>query len=129
VIFSCEKVRERIEEPVKKFTGAWKITKVVRNESDITEWVDPAQFRLTLNEDNTYTISNNNIPFVANTNGTWSIADPAYPFQISFKAKDSANAVSADMLAPVEKGKRNIVITFSPGCRSNKYVYTLESLQ
>ena len=128
ILFSCTKTKEPIAEPEKKFTGTWQIAKIVRNESDITAWVDAAQFRLTLNTDNTYTIANNNIPFVANTGGTWSVDDPAYPFHISFHATGSTDAVTADMLAPVDKGKRNIVITFSPGCYSNKYVYTLESL-
>ena len=77
----------------------------------------------------TFTIENNNIPFVANENGTWLLDDPAYPFHISFKAKDSITIGVADLSVPVVMGKRKMVITFSPGCNSNKYIYTLESIQ
>ena len=129
IFIACKRQRDVLVEPQKDFTGTWKIGKVVRNETDITEWLDLSQFKLTLNGDNTYTLEGNNIPFVANASGTWSVDDPAYPFHISFKVKDSTNASTADILAPVTKGKRNIVINFSPGCNANKYVYTLESIQ
>ena len=130
IIFSaCKTNKDSLVEPMKDFTGAWTIEKVVRNETDITRWLDVSQFKLTLNSDNSYTLENSNIPFVANTNGTWSVDDPDYPFHISFQPTDSTNAATANLLSPIEKGKRNIVVTFSPGCNANKYVYTLQRLQ
>jgi hypothetical protein len=130
IIFSaCKTNKDTLVEPMKDFTGAWTIEHVVRNEIDITQWLDVSQFKLTLNSDNTYTLENSNIPFVANTNGTWSVDDPEYPFHISFQPTDSTNASTADLLSPIEKGKRNIVVMFSPGCNANKYVYTLQRIQ
>jgi hypothetical protein len=130
IIFSaCKTNKDSLVEPMKDLTGTWTIEKVVRNETDITQWLDVSQFKLTLNSDNSYTLENSNIPFVANTNGSWSADDPEYPFHISLQPTDSANVSTADLLSPIEKGGRNIVVTFSPGCNANKYVYTLQRIQ
>jgi hypothetical protein len=128
-LYGCKIEKEASSEPIKGFKGNWRITSVTRNAEDITATVDSAGLRLTLHDDNSFTIVNNNIPFVANENGTWLLDDPAYPFHISFKAKDSVSMNIADLSAPVVMGKRKMVITFSPGCNSNKYIYTLESIQ
>jgi hypothetical protein len=126
---SCTIEKETLGEPIKGLKGMWRVSNVTRNAEDITATVDSSGLRLTLNDDNSFTIENNNIPFVANANGTWLLDDPAYPFHISFKAKDSTTMNVADLSAPVVMGKRKMVITFSPGCYSNKYIYTLESTQ
>ena len=128
-LYSCKIEKETSGEPVKGLNGKWRVARVIRNAEDITPTVDSTGLRLTLLDDNSFTIENNNIPFVANENGTWLLDDPAYPFHISFKAKDSITIGVADLSVPVEMGKRKMLITFSPGCNSNKYIYTLESIQ
>lgn len=129
IIFSsCKTEKESLVEPVKNFTGTWKISKVVRDQVDITPWIDTTNFTLVLNSDNTYTLSNSNIPFVANSSGNWSVDDPAYPYHISFLVAGTDTA-TANFLTPVDKGKRSMVISFSPGCISNTYVYTLQNVQ
>ena len=128
-LYSCKIEKETSSEPIKALNGNWRVASVIRNAEDITATVDSTGLRLTLHDDNSFTIENNNIPFVANENGTWLLDDPAYPFHISFKAKDSITIAIADLSVPVVMGKRKMVITFSPGCYSNKYIYTLESIQ
>ncbi|HRH50872.1 MAG TPA: DUF5004 domain-containing protein [Panacibacter sp.] len=126
VFSSCKTQKDVLVEPIKDFTGSWKISKVLRNQEDITQWLNLADFKLELKNDNSFTLTSGSIPFLENTDGTWTVDDPAYPFHLSLQAKDSTSAKTADLLAPVAKGSRNMVITFSPGCNANKYVYTLE---
>ena len=129
VLSSCKTQKDVLVEPIENFTGTWKISKLLRNQEDITQWVNLAGFKLELRSDNSFTLENGNIPFLADTDGTWAVDDPAYPFHLSLQAKDSASAKTGDLLAPVARGSRNMVITFSPGCSANKYVYTLEHAQ
>lgn len=131
LIFTSCKIEKDLlpTEPVKNFVGTWKLTKVLRNDEDITAYVDSTGFRFTLNQDNSFLIQKNNIPFLANASGTWLLDDPAYVFHISLKENDMPTSFSADLSAPVQNGKRNMIISFSPGCIANKYVYTLETIQ
>ena len=126
---SCKIEKDVLAEPIKNFEGKWRISKVVRNEEDITANIDSTGLRLTLKKDHSFSLVSNNIPFLANGIGKWQVDDPNYPFHISFVAKDSTDERMGDLSAPVDAGKRKMVITFSPGCYSNKYVYTLENMQ
>ena len=128
LLSSCQLAKDALIEPPKDLSGVWRISKVVRNSSEITPWVDSTGFRLFLNSDNTYTLQNNNIPFIVNTNGTWSADDPLYPFQLSFLAADSTNTKTGNITTPVIKGQRNFDITFSPGCIRNVYVYSFTKI-
>lgn len=110
-------------EPVKDITGSWRVTQVTRNGTDLTSRFDFSNFRINF-KDSSYTLSNL-IPFLVSNDGTWRFDDPSYPFKISFTAKDSAAKVSS-LLYPVVGGKRNMVMTISPGCSSNTYQYTLQ---
>ncbi len=127
---ACQKQKDVVpEEPVKDLVGKWALLKVVRNSVDITPYIDTTGFRLNLNSDETYTLENNDIPFVINSGGTWSADDPIYPYHISFKGSDSTNTVVANVATPVSKGKRNLDFTFSPGCLTNTYVYSFSKIQ
>lgn len=117
---------ERIAAPaesVKTITGTWKILQASRNGTDLTTRFDFSQFTITFS-DSSYTIANP-VPFIVSNNGTWHFDDPSYPFNISLTATDSATKTTG-LLYPVVNGKRNMVVSFSPGCTSNAYQYTLQ---
>lgn len=126
---SCATKKEVFVEPMKTLNGTWRVSQVLRNASDITQYVDSAGFRLILQPDKTYSLEANNIPFVVNSNGTWEADDPLYPYLLAFTPKDSTTAIKANIGTPVSKGIRNLQVTFSPGCHSNTYVYIFEKLQ
>ena len=67
------------------------------------------------------------VPFIVTHNGKWAFNDPQYPFSLIFTPTDSPS-VSTPFLFPVANGVRNIVLTFSPGCPSNTYQYTLQKV-
>lgn len=125
-LFSCKTEKlETPSEPVKDIRGNWKVVQVTRNGTDLTTRFDFSNFRIAF-ADSSYTLTNL-IPFLVNKNGTWRFDDPQYPFRISLTAKDSAAKVSS-LLYPVVRGKRNMVLTISPGCNKNLYQYTLEKV-
>ena len=126
---SCKTQKDVLVEPQKDLSGLWRISKVTRNAADITEWIDSAGFRLTLNKDNTYTLGNNNIPFLVSTDGTWKPDDPQYPYHLIFVPSNGADSVTGNIGTPVTLGNRSLNITFSPGCYKNVYIYTLEKIQ
>lgn len=124
---SCQRSGPVLKEPVKDLPGTWKLSKVLRNSGDISEWLDIANFRLRLQEDNAYTIEGNNIPFVVDGNGAWTVDDPAYPYNLSFTPSGAGNeTITAAIGTSVIKGKRALNVNFSPGCYSNQYVYVFE---
>lgn len=124
---ACTTKKEVIAEPVKDLNALWRIQNVTRNTVDITQYIDSAGFRLTLADDNTYTLQGNNIPFVVNSpSGIWSSDDPQYPYNLTFTPTDSTTSFTGKVATPVAKGQRTLSITFSPGCHSNTYVYTFE---
>ncbi len=126
---SCQTTKEALAEPQKDLNGTYKIVRITRNSVDITQYVDSAGFRLTLATDATYTLQSNNIPFLVNSNGKWSVDDPQYPYNLSFSPTDSTNTFIGLIGTPVAKGQRNLEVTFSPGCPANSYVYTFEKIQ
>ena len=128
-MLSCTTKKEVLVEPVKDLNALWRIQTVTRNETDITQYIDSAGFRLTLSPDNTYTLQGNNIPFLVDAAaGTWSVDDPQYPYTITFKPTDSTASFTGSIATPVTQGNRTLNITFSPGCHSNAYVYTFEKV-
>jgi hypothetical protein len=127
VTAACQKEKElRFTESNKPLTGAWKIVKVLRNGEDMTARFDFTAFQINFTQD-AYTIDHP-VPFPVNKNGKWQFDDPQYPMELSL-TPDGGNAVKPEFRYPVVKGKRNLVLVFSPGCRQNKYEYTLEPLQ
>lgn len=124
---ACQKEKERhFTESNKPLTGSWKIVKVLRNGEDMTARFDFSAFRIHFTESN-YTLTGP-APFVVSKNGKWQFDDPQYPMELSFTPEGSA-AVKPGFRYPVVNGRRNLVLSFSPGCQHNIYEYTLEPLQ
>jgi len=124
VIHACKREAIAVPEQVKDLSGEWRITKAVRNGVDITGLADFSQFRIRFTSDRQYMIENP-LPFVVSQNGSYTLDDPKYPFRITF-TQAGMDTVSTSFTYPVVNGKRNLNLTFSPGCTANTYLYTLE---
>ena len=111
------------QESVKDITGKWKVVKATRNGTDITNLIDFSQFRVSFKEGK-YTLDNK-LPFLVTANGTYTLDDPQYPFQIKFTGSGS-KAVATTFNYPIVNGVRQLSITFSPGCPGNTYVYVFQ---
>jgi hypothetical protein len=123
---SCESNDDGpLAESVKNIDGSWRVVSVARNDLDITDAFDFTRFRVDFSEDGTYSFENY-LPFIVKREGTWGLDDPKYPFKINFKESNNTEMVSADLTYPVVEGKRQIQLTFSPGCVLNRYKYVLE---
>ncbi|RYY55609.1 MAG: DUF5004 domain-containing protein [Chitinophagaceae bacterium] len=124
VLYSCKKENTSLPaEPQKAIDGSWKIVQALRNGTDLTSRFDFSKFRIVFS-DSSYTLTNP-VPFLVTKNGHWSFDDPQYPAKVFFRAENGVSATSS-VNYPVVKGIRNIIISFSPGCVSNSYTYTLE---
>jgi len=123
-INACKRQEIAVPEAMKDISGEWRITKAVRNGIDITTLTDFTKFRIRF-QDKQYHIEHP-LPFVVNKNGSYSLDDPAYPLRISFVQTGTDAPVSTGFTYPVVNGRRNLVFSFSPGCKSNTYLYTLE---
>lgn len=126
IIAACKKDKLVFTEANKPLTGSWKIIKAVRNGEDLTTAYDFTKFRISF-ADSSYTLTEP-VPFVVSKNGHWSFDDPQYPNELSFRQDGSNTSIKPTFRYPVVKGRRNLVLTFSPGCTANKYEYTLEPL-
>jgi hypothetical protein len=113
------------KEALKDITGNWQVIKATRNGTDLTNIVDFSQFKLNFANGN-YTLQNK-LPFLVNQNGSFSLDDPQYPFKITFTAT-GGQPVSTVFTYPVVNGKRQLSLTFSPGCANNSYVYVLQQI-
>ncbi|HLZ87337.1 MAG TPA: DUF5004 domain-containing protein [Puia sp.] len=127
LIFSC-KVEHLTppNEPMKNIAGSWGIIHAIRNGTDMTNGFDFTKFRIVFT-DSTYAIDSL-LPFIVTTRGKWVFDDPQYPFNLIFTPADSSRSITAPFLFPVTGGVRNIIFTFSPGCPSNSYQYTLQKV-
>jgi hypothetical protein len=125
-VTSCkvESLKPAAEVP-KDITGNWAVIAATRNGTDLTGLVDFSQFKLTFTGTN-YTLVNK-LPFLVSQNGTYSLDDPQYPFQISFTAT-GAKAVATAFTYPIVNGARHLTLTFSPGCPNNVYIYTFQKV-
>lgn len=112
-------------ESTKTLNGTWKITKALRNGTDLTQRFDFSGFKIVF-QDSLYTLDSL-VPFPVSANGSFQLDDPQYPFRIYFKEKGK-EVKKLDMEFPVRQGVRNIIISFSPGCTSNTYQYTLQKV-
>lgn len=121
---SCKTEAIITVESAKEIAGNWRVTQASRNGTDITEKFDFSGFSITFNEDGTYRLQQP-LPFIVSESGSFALDDPQYPFQISFTAANSDGAVSSSFEYPIVAGRRNLLLTFSPGCGSNTYRYTL----
>jgi len=114
------------KESVKDISGNWKIIRATRNGADLTTLVDLSQFRLNFNNGK-YTLLNK-VPFLVSHDGSYSLDDPKYPFQITFTAAGGA-PVATSFNFPIVNGVRQLTITFNPGCANNSYVYVFQKVQ
>jgi hypothetical protein len=113
------------KEALKDITGNWQVIKATRNGTDLTSIIDFSQFRLKFANGN-YALENK-LPFLVNQNGSFSLDDPQYPFKITFTAT-GGQPVSTVFTYPIVNGKRQLSLTFSPGCPNNSYVYVLQQV-
>lgn len=128
---SCKTDRIKpFSEPVKDLTGTWKITKATRNGTDLSTVLDSNVYSLSkfsiVFTGTSYTISNP-LPFIVSANGTYSLDNPQYPFQITFTPTGAA-AASAPFTYPIVNGVRVLTLVFYPGCGQNTYSYSLEKV-
>jgi len=125
-LLSCH--RETVVTPIestKLLNGTWKITKALRNGTDLTSRFDFSGFKIVF-QDSTYTLDSL-VPFPVTENGAFHLDDPKYPFKLFLKAGDG-DYKELNMDYPINAGVRNIIISFSPGCSSNTYQYTLQKV-
>ena len=116
IVSSCNTFKDEItpenySEVAKNINANWQLSAVSRNGVDITDMMDFTRFHIVLNEDNTYKIENY-LPFIVKGNGSWSV-DKEIKTLIGFRTVN---------------GKRQMSITLSPGCHTNKYVYTFKQV-
>lgn len=111
------------QESTKDISGNWQVIKATRNGTDITSLIDFSQFRLSFNN-GSYTLVNR-LPFLVSQNGSYTLDDPKYPFQITFTAA-GGKPVSTAFTYPIVNGVRQLTINFSPGCPQNAYVYVFQ---
>lgn len=124
--WACQ--REMVAKPIessKTLNGTWKVTKAIRNGTDLTSRFDFSAFKIVF-KDSMYTLENL-VPFVVSTDGTFHLDDPKYPFKIYFNEAASEQK-TLDMEFPINNGVRNIILSFSPGCSANTYQYTLQQV-
>ena len=118
-----------VNESVKNIDGTWKIASATLNGTDILNTIPDdmthlSGFGVTFTGGK-YTLTNP-IPFIVDTDGTYTFNDPQYPFDISFTPTGATTAVKSTFQFPVVQGQRRVTLTFSPGCSKNTYVYTLK---
>lgn len=112
-----------LTEPIKSINGTWKISQATRNGTDLTNGFNFSHFKINF-ADSAYSIDNL-VPFAIEENGTYQFDNPQYPFKILFHEQDSS-VKEFNIQYPIVNGVRNIILTFSPGCQSNSYQYTLQ---
>jgi hypothetical protein len=113
-----------VPESKKDLTGTWKVIQASRNGTNLVPLFDFTQFSITFNGTaGTYTL-NNPVPFIVPANGKYTLDDPQYPYSITFTAT-GGQPVPTAFNYPIINGARQIIMTFSPGCAQNSYVFTL----
>lgn len=110
------------DESIKDITGSWKIVKLIRNGEDMSQRIDLSKFRIVFNADNTYSLVDK-MAFVVDEPGTFRLDDPQYPFGLILKPQSGTESTNVTFEFPVIEGKRELSLTLSPGCSSNKYQY------
>lgn len=124
---SCDSYKDnetpdKFVEADKDLSGSWALVKVMRNNVDITSTMDFPRFRMHLNHDGSYRLENR-LPFPVRHDGLWAVDDPAHPFLLSFTEDGAIGAMEVGIQYPIVEGARQLSITHSPGCASNKYEY------
>ena len=117
IISSCNSFKDEItpekySEVPKDIDGNWQLVSVLRNGTDITDYMDFKRFHVLLNKDNTYKL-NNYLPFIVKNDGTWNVDDPIYPFHLILKEEGSEKEVKTEIGFLTVDGQRRLTITLS----------------
>lgn len=131
-VSSCDTFKDEItpesySETAKHLDGNWQLTTVFRNGINITKNMDFSRFHILLKKDNTYEMKNY-LPFIVKDNGTWNVDDPFFPFHLSFKEEGANEEMKTEIGFLTVDGERRLTINLSPGCHTNKYVYTFKQV-
>ena len=113
------------KEALKDITGSWQVIKATRNGTDLTSIIDFSAFKINFASGG-YTLVNK-LPFLVDKDGAFMLDDPEYPYKITFTAAGKTPIATA-FTYPIVNGKRQLSLTFSPGCTNNSYVYVLQKV-
>lgn len=108
--------------------GSWKLFSISRDGEDLSGKFGFTDYTLELN-DGTFSLSSSTVPFptlkttgVAFSSGSWSFNDDIYPTHIQFT--NGSEVVPVKMAYPAYgTNNTSLVLEFSLGCSSNKYLY------
>jgi len=133
VLFVCacsefkDQSDQQFSEPDKSPVGSWTIVNATLNGDDITDQMDFSEFRLIMNADGTYQLSNY-LPFLVKKDGKWWLNDRLHPFRIFFQEQTSDHVFETNFSYVIVNGKRSLGLTFnaSNGCFRNVYTYNLQ---
>ncbi|WP_256010401.1 DUF5004 domain-containing protein [Desertivirga xinjiangensis] len=109
------------DESLKEVTGTWKVVSLTRNGEELAQRLDLSRFRITFNPDGTYALQDK-LAFAVAGPGTYKLNDPQYPYSLIL-TEQTKEAQPVKFQFPVIEGKRQMSLTFSPGCSSNTYQY------
>ncbi|BAU52932.1 DUF5004 domain-containing protein [Mucilaginibacter gotjawali] len=122
---SCKMERiAPVTESKKDLTGTWKVVQATRNGTNLLPIYDFTQFSIKFDATTGNYNLLNPVPFIVGADGKFSLDDPQYPYKLTFTATGGA-AVATAFNYPIINGTRQIIMTFSPGCSQNTYVFTL----
>jgi len=113
-----------VTESQKDLTGTWKVVQATRNGTNLVPLYDFSQFSIKFNAASGAYNLINPVPFIVDVDGKFSLDDPQYPYKLTFTAT-GAQPVATAFNFPIINGTRQIIMTFSPGCAQNTYVFTL----
>lgn len=111
------------KEALKDIAGSWQVIKATRNGTDLTAIIDFSGFKINFTSTGYALV--NKMPFLVEQDGTFALDDPEYPYKITFTAAGKTPVATA-FTYPIVNGKRQLSLTFSPGCTNNSYVYVLQ---
>jgi hypothetical protein len=122
-IISCkdELVDTITDEAVKDVTGTWRVVSLTRNGEQLAQRLDVSKFKITFNNDGTYTLQDK-LAFAVAGPGSYKLNDPSYPYSLIL-TEQSKPAQNIKFQFPVIEGKRQLSLTLSPGCTGNVYQY------
>ncbi|WP_342648050.1 DUF5004 domain-containing protein [Mucilaginibacter sp. CSA2-8R] len=132
VMSSCktEKLTPDYTESVKDIAGTWKVVNATVNGNDIIKNIPDnmtqiSAFNISF-KDGKYALKGL-VPFIVSLDGSYTLSDPQYPTDITF-APNGGKAITTAFTYPITQGQRQLQLTFSPGCSSNTYIYTLSKI-
>jgi hypothetical protein len=122
---SCKMERiAPVTESKKDLTGTWKVVQATRNGTNLIPIYDFSLFSIKFDAvTGSYNLLNP-VPFIVGADGKFALDDPQYPYQLTFTTT-GGKPVATAFNYPIINGARQIIMTFSPGCAQNTYVFTL----